>query len=124
MNLKQNSRNKEIYSIQYLLRTKITVEPPRKKERFRKVINVKNMDIRGVLKKYREFCVFLKIIYLFMNIFFVSFKVIPTRYYTLAPMIFPILDALQKIIFCDLVQLLLAAGSFGISQLFLRTPLL
>ena len=63
--------------------------------------------IRGLFKKYREFCVFSKIIYLFMNIYFVPFKVIPIRYYTLVPTFFPILEALQKIIFCDLVQLLL-----------------
>ena len=56
-----------------------------------------------MFKKYREFCVFSKIIYFFMNTYFVPFKVIPTRYYTL----FPILEALQNIIFCDLVQLLL-----------------
>ena len=42
-----------------------------------------------------------------MNIYFVSFKVIPTRYYTLVPTFFQILEALQKISFCDLVQLLL-----------------
>ena len=42
-----------------------------------------------------------------MNIYFVPFKVIPIRYYTLVPTFFPILEALQKIIFCDLVQLLL-----------------
>ncbi|KYN41414.1 hypothetical protein ALC56_04177 [Trachymyrmex septentrionalis] len=41
--------------------------------------------IRGLFKKYREFCVFSKIIYLFMNIYFVPFKVIPIRYYTLVP---------------------------------------
>ena len=38
-------------------------------------------DIRGVSKKYREFCVFSKIIYLFMNIYLV-------RYYTLVPTFF------------------------------------
>ena len=34
-----------------------------------------------------------------MNIYFVPLKVIPTRYYTLVPTFFPILEALQKIIF-------------------------
>ena len=64
--------------------------------------------IRDVFKMYREFCVFSKIIYLCMKIYFVPFKVIPTRYYTLVPTIFfQILEALQKFIFCDLVQLLL-----------------
>ena len=45
----------------------------------------------------------------FQNFLFihVPFKVIPTRYYTLVPTFFPVLKALQKIIFCDLVQLLL-----------------
>ena len=44
--------------------------------------------IRGLFKKYREFCVFSKIIYLFMNIYFVPFKVIPIRYYALVPTFF------------------------------------
>ncbi|KYN33840.1 hypothetical protein ALC56_11812 [Trachymyrmex septentrionalis] len=70
-------------------------------------IRSKLHEVRGLFKKYREFCVFSKIIYLFMNIYFVPFKVIPIRYYTLVPTFFPILEALQKIIFCDLVQLLL-----------------
>ena len=39
-----------------------------------------------------------------MNTYFVPFKVIPTRYYTLVTTFFAILEALQKIIFCDLVQ--------------------
>ena len=60
-----------------------------------------------MFKTYREFCVFSKIIYFFMNTYFVPFKLIPTRYYTLVPTVWPILEALQKIIFCDLVQLLL-----------------
>ena len=38
-----------------------------------------------------------------MNIYFVE----STRYYTLVPTFLPILEALQKIMFCDLVQLLL-----------------
>ena len=59
------------------------------------------------VQKYREFCVISNIIYLFMNIYFVPFKVIPTRYYTLMPTFSPILEAIQKIILCDLVQLLL-----------------
>jgi len=42
-----------------------------------------------------------------MNIYFVPFKVITIRYYTLVPTFFPIFETLQKIIFCDLVQLLL-----------------
>jgi len=41
--------------------------------------------VRSLFKKYRKFCVFSKIIYLFMNIYFVPFKVIPIRYYTLVP---------------------------------------
>ena len=60
--------------------------------------------IRGLFKEYSEFCVFSKTTYIFMNIYFVPFKVIPIRYYI---RFFPILDALQKIIFYDLVQLLL-----------------
>ena len=44
--------------------------------------------------------------YLFLHEYiFGPFKVIPTRYYTLVPTFLPILEALQKIIFCDLVQL-------------------
>ena len=42
-----------------------------------------------------------------MNIYFIPFKVIPIRNYALVPTFFPILEALQKIIFCNLVQLLL-----------------
>lgn len=42
-----------------------------------------------------------------MNIYFVPFKVIPLGYNTFMPAFFPILEALKKIIFCDLVQLLL-----------------
>ena len=34
-----------------------------------------------MFRKYREFCVFSKIIYLFKNIYFVPFKVITTKYY-------------------------------------------
>ena len=67
---------------------------------FSNLKSVIKIHIRGMSKKYREFCVFSKMFYLFMNIYFGPFKVIPTRYYT-------ILKALQKIIFCDLVQLLL-----------------
>ena len=37
-------------------------------------------DVRGVFKKCSKFGVFSKIIYLFMNIYFVPFKVIATRY--------------------------------------------
>ena len=39
-------------------------------------------------KRNGDFCVFSKNFYLFMNIYFVSFKVIPTRYYTLVPTFF------------------------------------
>ena len=42
-----------------------------------------------------------------MNIYFVPFKAIPPTYSTLVTTFFPILEALQKFIFCDLVQLLL-----------------
>ena len=42
-----------------------------------------------------------------MNIYFVPFKVIPMRYYTLVPTVFSIFEALQKIIFFYLIQLLL-----------------
>uniref|UniRef100_A0A6M2DZ26 Putative secreted protein n=1 Tax=Xenopsylla cheopis TaxID=163159 RepID=A0A6M2DZ26_XENCH len=42
-----------------------------------------------------------------MNIYFVPFKVIPIRHYTLVITFVPILEAFRKIIFCDLVQLLL-----------------
>ena len=66
-----------------------------------------NIYIRGLFKKYREFYIFSKSIYLFMNIYFVPFKVIPLGYNTFMPTFFPILEALKKIIFCDLVQLLL-----------------
>ena len=59
--------------------------------------------IRGLFKKYREFCVCSKI----REYLFCFLKVIPIIYYSLAPTFLPILEALQKIIFCDLVQLLL-----------------
>ena len=73
---------------------------------FKRVLNCKKnvltytfvLNIRGPFKKYREFCVFSKIIYLFVNIYFVPFKVIPIRY-ALVPTFFPILEALQKIFF-------------------------
>ena len=54
-------------------------------------------------KSVANFVFFSKIIYFFMNIYFVPFKVIPT----LVSTVFPIFEALQKMIFCDIVQLLL-----------------
>ena len=60
---------------------------------------------RSVQKVSRILCFFKN--YLFIHEYlFCPFKVIPIRY-TLVPTFFPILEALQKIIFCDLVQLLL-----------------
>ena len=55
--------------------------------------------LRGVFKKYNELYVFSKIVYLFMNIYFVPFRVIPMRYCTLVPTFFPIFAALQKLFF-------------------------
>ena len=60
-----------------------------------------------MFKKNRKFCVFSKIIYLFVNIYFDS----------LVPTYFPILEALQKIIFCDLLQLPLRFRSWLVRQL-------
>ena len=48
---------------------------------------------RSVQKK-GDFLFFSKNIYLFININFVPFKVIPLRYNTLVPVLFPILEAL------------------------------
>ena len=57
-------------------------------------------------KSIANFVFFQKCFIYFMNIYFVPFKVIPTTH-TLVSRCFPILEALQKIIFYDLVQLLL-----------------
>ena len=65
---------------------------------------------RCVVKVSQILC-FSKIIYLFLNIYFVPFKVIPPRY-TLMPTFFQIVEALQKIIFCALVHLLLRYGLY------------
>ena len=59
--------------------------------------------IRDVFKKYREFCVFSILIYLFMNVYFPLQRSPYQILYTCAKVFFPILEALQKIIFCDLV---------------------
>ena len=83
-------------------------------------------NIRGLFKKYREFCIFSKSIYFFMNIYFIPFKVIPIRNYTLVPTFFPILEVLQKIIFCDLGQLLLRCRVYLLNHgvaLFFNGPL-
>ena len=53
---------------------------------------------RSAQKVTRILC-FQKIIYLFMNSYFVPFKIIRVRYYELVPTFFSILEALQKIIF-------------------------
>lgn len=45
-------------------------------------------EIRSLFQKYREFSVFSKIIHSFMNIYFVSVKVIPSRYCTLVSTFF------------------------------------
>ena len=55
-------------------------------------------------------------IYLFINIYFVPFKVIPTRYYTLVPTFFLTPAALQKIIFCERVQLLLLCRLYQLNH--------
>ena len=48
------------------------------------------------VRKESWFCIFSKIIYLFMNIYFAPFKVIPVRFYARVPTFFSILEALQK----------------------------
>ena len=64
--------------------------------------------IRSVQKVLRILCFFKNYLFIHEYLFYnISFKVIPIKYYTLVPTFFPILEALQKIIFCDLVQLLL-----------------
>ena len=73
-------------------------------------------NIRGLFKKYREFCIFSKSIHFFMNIYFIPFRVISIRNYTLMQTFFPILEAFQKIIFCDLVQLLLRCRLYLINR--------
>lgn len=48
-------------------------------------------------KKIRAIFVFLKkLLFIFININFVPFKVIPIRYNTLVPALFPIFEALLK----------------------------
>jgi len=56
------------------------------------------------LRKYEvqkkvDFLFFSKNIYLFITIYFVPFKVIPLRYYTLVPALFPIFEALLICVF-------------------------
>ena len=51
-----------------------------------------------------------------MNIYSVPFKVLPIRYYALVPTCFPILEALQKIVFCDFVQLLLRCSFYLLNR--------
>ena len=60
---------------------------------------VGDRGVRGLFKKYREFYVFSKIIYLFMNTYFVPFKVIPIRYYTLVPRFFQSSKHFKKLFF-------------------------
>ena len=79
-----------------------------------------NIYIRGVFKKYCDFYVFSKIIYFFMNIYFVPVKVIPMRYYTLVPTVFPIFESVQKIIFLNYVQLLLRCHKRSVTPSFHR----
>ena len=55
--------------------------------------------MRCVQKVSRILCFFKSYLFIYEYLF-VPFKVIPTRYYTLVAMFFPILEALQKIIFC------------------------
>ena len=65
-------------------------------------LSVQNIYTSCVQKVSRILCFFKN--YLFLHEYlFDPFKVISTRYYTLVPTFFPILEALQKIIFfCDL----------------------
>ena len=56
------------------------------------VYRVLNVYIRGVFKKW--LCIFKKQNYFFINIYVVPFKVIPLRYNTLMPTVFPILKEL------------------------------
>ena len=62
--------------------------------------------IRGVLKTHAKFCIVSKFIYLFM-FYFVPFKVILMRYYTLHPRFLPIFEALEKIFFFSFCRLYL-----------------
>ena len=70
----------------------------------RRHVRLHKVYTRCVQKVSQILCYFKN--YLFLHEYlFRPFKVIPTRYYILVPRFFPILEALQKTIFCDLVQL-------------------
>ena len=57
-----------------------------------------NNIVRGVFKKLGDFVVLSKNTYLLISIYVFPFKVIPVRYNTLVPALFPIIEALLIII--------------------------
>ena len=57
------------------------------------------MSFTTVGKKYGDFAYKMKIIYLFFEINFIPFKVLPVQHNALMPTFFPILESVRKVFF-------------------------